>query len=83
MPLSSMFMWSHWDCVCGVAHSLSGELNNAQAESGTEPNPARLNANTKISNRFIAIYSTRISLPRNITFVSCYLLRHDLRHILR
>lgn len=81
MPLSSMFMWSHCDCVCGVAHSVSGELNSAQAESGTEPNPARLNANTKISNRFIAIYSTRINPPRQPRFFFCCLFRHGTPHM--
>jgi hypothetical protein len=53
MP-SSMFIWSHCDCVCGVAHSAILDEKIAQADRGTGPNPAMLNANAKISSRRIA-----------------------------
>ena len=45
-----MFILSHWDCICGVAHSARFEVSSAQAESGTGPSPTRVNANAKISD---------------------------------
>jgi hypothetical protein len=51
VPLSSMFIRSHWDWVFGVAHSASFEERSAQAESGTGPSPTRVNANPKMSDR--------------------------------
>jgi hypothetical protein len=56
--VSSIFIWSHWDWVFGVAHSASFELTSAQAESGTGPSPARLNANAKMSDRCTDTHST-------------------------
>src|SRR2546428_4949564 len=50
VPLSPMFIWSHWDRVCGVAHSASFEVSSAQAESGTGPSPTTLKANAKMSD---------------------------------
>lgn len=48
VPLSSMFILSHWDCVFGVTHSVIFEERNAHAESGTSPTPTRLNVIAKI-----------------------------------
>jgi hypothetical protein len=48
VPLSSMFIRSHWDCVFGVAHSVIFEERKAHAESGTSPTPTRLNVIAKI-----------------------------------
>jgi hypothetical protein len=58
VPLSSMFIWSHWDRVCGVAHSASCEVSSAHAESGPVPSPTRLNANPKMSDRRTDFEST-------------------------
>jgi hypothetical protein len=57
VPLSSIFIWSHWDCVFGFAHSAGFEESSAQAESGTCPSPKRLNANAKMSGRRTDIQS--------------------------
>jgi hypothetical protein len=48
VPLSPMFILSHWDCVFGVPHSVTFEERNAHAESGTSPTPTRLNAIAKV-----------------------------------
>jgi len=49
--LSSIFIWSQRDFVSGVAHSAILEEKMAQAERGTGPNPAILNANAKMRER--------------------------------
>ena len=58
MPLSSMFIWSHRDCVFGLAHSASFEENRAQAESGTRLNPTRPNMIPRMIARLIEFQST-------------------------
>jgi len=49
--LSSIFIWSQRDFVCGVAHSAILEEKIAQAERGTGPNPTKLSAKTKMNDR--------------------------------
>ena len=49
--LSSIFIWSQRDFVCGVAHSAILEEKMAQADRGTEPSPAMLNAKAKMRDR--------------------------------
>jgi len=48
---SSIFIWSQPDFVCGVAHSAILEEKMAQADRGSDPNPAILNANAKMRDR--------------------------------
>lgn len=48
---SSMVIWSHCDCVRGVAHSTILEVKTAQADRGTGPSPSRLSAKAKMSDR--------------------------------
>jgi hypothetical protein len=48
---SPMFIWSQRDCVCRVAHSTILDEKIAQADRGTGPNPAMLNAKAKLNTR--------------------------------
>ena len=56
--LSSMFIWSHRDCVFCVAHSASLDEKSAQAESRIGPSPARLTTNANMNDRRITCEST-------------------------
>jgi hypothetical protein len=56
--LSSMFIWSQRDCVCGVAHSAILDEKMAQADRGAAPRPAMLNASAKMSDRRTETYSS-------------------------
>jgi hypothetical protein len=70
-PLSSMSIWSQRDCVFGVEHSANFEEKRAQAESGTGPSPATLNANAIISSRRISFKSTTQAIDNLFNVILC------------
>ena len=77
--LSSMFIWPHCDCVCGVVHSAILEEKRAHADRGTGPSPAMLNANAKMSARRTATQFSREILPNTPSKVSSFTLSRAVR----
>lgn len=69
---SSTFIWSHCDCVRGVAHSVIFEEKMAHADRGAGSSPARLSANAKISPRRTTTKFSKKMLPNTPCKVSAF-----------
>jgi hypothetical protein len=67
---SPIFILSHGDWSFGVEHSASFEEKIAQDDSGTGPNPVKLNANARMNSR-------RIFVQYSSVRCLCHVFMHD------